>query len=74
MCNITENFMDDQLYFLQLKQDYEYQMWCKFIEEEEEKEKADLLQAEQHFKDLETYENSIMEKEYKELLEWDLIN
>ena len=68
--SITENFMDDQLYFLQLKQEYEYRMWIAFVEEEEAKEK-ELIQ---YFEDLETYENSIMEKEYKELLEWDLIN
>jgi hypothetical protein len=45
-------------------------MWIAFVEEEEAKEK-ELIQ---YFEDLETYENSIMEKEYKELLEWDLIN
>jgi hypothetical protein len=68
--SITENFMDDQLYFLQLKQEYEYRMWVAFVEEEEAKEK-ELIQ---HFNDLEQYENTRMEKEYRNLLEWDLIN
>jgi hypothetical protein len=68
--SITENFMDDQLYFLQLKQEFEYRMWVAFVEEEEAKEK-ELIQ---HFNDLEQYENTRMEKEYRNLLEWDLIN
>jgi hypothetical protein len=62
--------MEDALYHQQLKQEYEYRMWVAFIEEEEAKEK-ELIQ---YFKDLEQYETAIMEKEYRSLLEWDLIN
>ena len=73
MC-ILENFMEDELYYQQLKNEYEYRMWQQFVEEQEEKEKAYLSQAPQYFKDLEQYEICMMEKEYRELLEWDLIN
>jgi hypothetical protein len=67
---IFDNFMEDALYHQQLKQEYEYRMWVAFVEEEEAKEKEMI----QYFKDLETYENTRMEKEYRNLLEWDLIN
>jgi hypothetical protein len=73
MC-ILENFMEDELYYQQLKNEYEYRMWELFIQQEEEKEQGFLQQAPQYFKDLEQYENSMMEKEYRELLEWDLLN
>ena len=74
MCNLTDNFMEDALYHQQLKQEYEYRMWCEFIQQEEEKEQGFLQQAPQHFKDLEQYEIAMMEKEYRSLLEWDLTN
>ena len=74
MCNLTENFMEDALYHQQLKQEYEYRMWELFIQQEEEKEQGILQQAPQYFKDLEQYETSMMEKEYREIIEWDLIN
>jgi|688.fasta_scaffold309065_4 hypothetical protein len=73
MC-ILENFMEDELYYQQLKNEYEYRMWELFIQQEEEKEQGFLQQAPQYFKDLEQYETSMMEKEYREILEWDLIN
>ena len=73
MC-ILENFMEDELYYQQLKNEYEYRMWCEFIQQEEENEQGFLQQAPQYFKDLEQYETSIMEKEYREIIEWDLIN
>jgi len=73
MC-ILENFMEDELYYQQLKNEYEYRMWELFIQQEEEKEQGFLQQAPQYFKDLEQYETSIMEKEYREIIEWDLIN
>jgi hypothetical protein len=73
MC-ILENFMEDELYYQQLKNEYEYRMWEQFIQEQEEKEKAEELAAAQYFKDLEQYETSIMEMEYREIIEWDLIN
>lgn len=57
MCNITDNFMEDQLYHIQLKQEYEYRIWEQFIQEEQEKQKAYDIMVEQHFKDLEEYEN-----------------
>ena len=74
MCNLTDNFMEDALYYQRLKQEYEYRMWEQFIEEQEQKEKAEELAAIQYFKDLEKYETSMMEREYRELVEWDLIN
>ena len=74
MCNLTDNFMEDALFHLQLKQEYELKMWEQFVEEQEEKEKAEELAAIQYFKDLEQYETLIMEREYRELLEWDIIN
>jgi hypothetical protein len=74
MCNLTDNFMEDALYHQQLKSEYEYRMWEQFIQEQEEKEKAEELAAMQYFKALEQYETSMMEKEYREIIEWDLIN
>ena len=60
MCNITENFMEDQLFHIQLRQEYEYRMWEKFIKEKEEEEIAYLSQAEQYFKDLEEAEKQFI--------------
>ena len=65
--------MEDALFHLQLKQEYELRMWEKFVQEQEEKEKAEELEAIQYFKDLEQYETLMMEREYRELLEWDII-
>ncbi len=70
MC-ILENFMEDALFHLKLKQEYEYRMWEQFVEEQEEKEKAEELAALQYFKDLEQYETLMMEREYKEIQEWE---
>jgi hypothetical protein len=74
MCNITENFMEDELYFQQLKQEYEYRLWEQFITEEQEKQKAYDIMAELQAKEVEQYETIMMEKEYRELVEWDLLN
>lgn len=74
MCNLSENFMEDALFHQQLKSEYEYRMWEQFVKEQEEKEKAEELEVIQYFKDLEQYETLMMEKEYRELLEWDIIN
>ena len=63
--------MEDALFHLKLKQEYEYRMWEKFVEEQEEKEKAEELAAIQYFKDLEQYETLMMEREYKEIQEWE---
>jgi len=61
--------MEDALFHLKLKQEYEYRMWEQFIQEQEEKEKAEELAAIQYFKDLEQYETLMMEREYKEIQE-----
>jgi hypothetical protein len=66
--------MEDHIFHQQLKSEYEYRMWEQFIQEQEEKEKAEELAAIQYFKDLEQYETLMMEREYRELLEWDIIN
>ncbi len=63
--------MEDALFHLKLKQEYEYRMWEQFVEEQEEKEKAEELAAIQYFKDLEQYETLMMEREYKEIQEWE---
>ena len=73
MC-ILDNFMEDALFHEQLKAEYEYRVWMEYMKEKEAEEKAYLSQAEQYFKDLEQYETTMMEKEYREILEWDLIN
>jgi len=65
--------MEDALFHLKLKQEYEYRMWEQFIQEQEEKEKAEELAAIQYFKDLEQYETLMMEREYKEIQEWEYI-
>lgn len=63
--------MEDALFHLQLKQEYELRMWQQFVEEQEEKEKSEELAAIQYFKDLEQYETLMMEREYKEIQEWE---
>jgi len=63
--------MEDALFHLKLKQEYEHRMWEQFVEEQEEKEKAEKLAAIQYFKDLEQYETLMMEREYKEIQEWE---
>ena len=73
MC-ILNNFMEDALFHLQLKQEYEHRMWEQFIQEQEEKEKAEELAAIQYFKDLELYETLMMEKEYRKFEEWEELN
>ena len=74
MCNLTDNFMEDALFHQQLKAEYEHRMWLHYIEEKEQEEKAYLSQAEQHFKDLELYETLMMEKEYRNIEEWEEIS
>ena len=60
MCNITENFMEDQLFHIRLRQEYEYRIWEEFVKEKEEEEIAYLSQAEQYFKDLEEAEKQFI--------------
>ena len=71
MCNLTDNFMEDAIFHIQLKQEYEFRMWELYIQEKEAEEKAYDQMAEQHFSDLEQYETSIMEKEYRRIKEWE---
>jgi hypothetical protein len=61
MCNLADNFMEDALFHLKLKQEYEYDMWEQFVEEQEEREKAEELAAIQYFKDLEQMESVMVE-------------
>ena len=70
MC-IIDNFMEDALFYQQLKAEYEHRMWLQYIEEKEQEEQAYLSQAEQHFNDLELYETLTMEKEYRDIKEWE---
>jgi hypothetical protein len=63
--------MEDALFHLQLKQEYEHRMWELYIQEKESEEKAYDQMAEQHFKDLDQYETAIMEKEYRRIQEWE---
>ena len=66
MCNLTENFREEALFYHQLKQEYEHRMWCDWIEQKEAEERAYLEQAEQYFNDLEQMEaeHSAMEEDY----------
>jgi len=73
MC-ILNNFMEDYAFHEQQKAEYEFRMWELYLKQKEQEEKDYLLQAPQYFKDLEEYETSMMEKEYRKILEWDLIN
>ena len=74
MCNLTDNFMEDALFHQQLRAEYEHRMWEQFVKEKEQEEKAYLSQAEQYFKDLELYETCMMEKEYRNIIEWEEIS
>lgn len=73
MCNLTDNFMEDALFHLKLKQEREYRLWSEFVEQKEIEEHAMDLQAEKYFEDLEKFETSQMEKEYRTINEWELI-
>ena len=74
MCNLTDNFMEDALFHQQLRAEYEHRLWEQFVKEKEQEEKAYLSQAEQYFKDLELYETCMMEKEYRNIIEWEEIS
>jgi len=74
MCNLTDNFMEDALFHQQLRAEYEHRMWEQFVKEKEQEENAYLSQAQQYFKDLELYETCMMEKEYREIQEWEEIS
>ena len=74
MCNLTDNFMEDALFHQQLRAEYEHRLWEQFVKEKEQEENAYLSQAQQYFKDLELYETCMMEKEYREIQEWEEIS
>jgi hypothetical protein len=74
MCNLTDNFMEDALFHLKLKSEYEYRMWEQFVKEREEEERCYDIMAEQANKDQELYETLMMEKEYRSIEEWEIIN
>ena len=71
MCNLTDNFMEDALFHLQLKQEYEFRMWEQFVKQREEEERCYDIMAEQANKDQELYETLMMEKEYRDIKEWE---
>ena len=71
MCNITDNFMEDALFHLKLKQEYEHRMWEEFVNQQEEEYKAYGLMADEYFKHKELYDTLMLEKEYKEIQEWE---
>lgn len=66
--------MEEALFHQQLRAEYEHRMWEQFVKEKEQEENAYLSQAEQYFKDLELYETCMMEKEYREIQEWEEIS
>jgi hypothetical protein len=71
MCNLTENFMEDALFHLQLKQEYEHRMWEQYIQQKEAEEKAYDEMAEEYFSSLDQYETAMLEKEYRAIKEWE---
>lgn len=56
MCNITDNFMEEELFYQQLKQQREYQMWYEYQQQKEEEDRVWAAQAQQYFDDLELME------------------
>ena len=68
--SIYENFMEDALFFHQLKQEQRLREWNDLIEQEE---KAYDKMAEQYFSSLQEYEICMMEKEYRRIEEWEKI-
>jgi hypothetical protein len=66
--SIYENFMEDALFFHQLKQEQRLREWNDLIEQEE---KAYDKMAEQYFSSLQQYEICMMEKEYRRIEEWE---
>jgi hypothetical protein len=74
MCNLTDNFMEDQLL------DAEYQEWLYRKQQEKLAAWDELLQIEQHaydlmceqaYKEQQQYEILMMEKEYRKIEEWE---
>jgi hypothetical protein len=59
MCNLTDNFMEDHIFYLRLKQEHEYRMWSEYVEQKEAEEKAYDKMAEDHFKSLEEFEKQL---------------
>jgi hypothetical protein len=68
--SIYENFMEEALFFHQLKQEKILREWNDLIEQEE---KAYDKMAEQYFCSLQEYEICMMEKEYRRIEEWEKI-
>jgi hypothetical protein len=68
--SIYENFMEEALFFHQLKQEQRLREWNDLIEQEE---KAFDKMAEQYFSSLQEYEICMMEKEYRRIEEWEKI-
>lgn len=68
--SIYENFMEDALFFHQLKQEQRLIEWNDLIEQEE---KAYDKMAEKYFSSLQEYEICMMEKEYRRIEEWETI-
>jgi hypothetical protein len=68
--SIYENFIEDALFFHQLKQEKILREWNDLIEQEE---KAYDKMAEQYFSSLQEYEICMMEKEYRRIEEWEKI-
>ena len=71
--SIYENFMEDALFYHQLKQEQRLREWSNLIDQKEQEEKAYDQMAEQHFKDLELFETLTDEKEYRNISEWELL-
>ena len=57
--SIFDNFMEEDIFYLQKKQEHEWRAWCEYVEQKEAEEKAYLSQAEQYFRDLEQMENQL---------------
>jgi hypothetical protein len=68
--SIYENFMEEALFFHQLKQEKILREWNDLIEQEE---KAYDKMAEEYFCSLQQYEICMMEKEYRRIEEWEKI-
>lgn len=77
MCNLTDEFFENQSNdgeyreYLNRRQDELIQAWEDFLTIEDE---AIDIQAKQFFHDLEIFETTQEEKEYRSILEWEIIN
>lgn len=75
MCNLTDYLTEeDNFLYQQLKAQREYEAWCLYEKQLQDEENAYNEIARQYFNDLDMYETYMLDKTYKHIEEWEIIN